>query len=161
MDIQVSSNFERLLYDLNDRDGDRVRGLMDGFTQSGAFTVPGNILARANGQFSGLRTSEAETAATIDRVLRETGELVDPHTAVGLHASAAARQNGLIDTETPLITLATAHPAKFPAAVEQSCGRTPEMPAKLAALMDLPERFDVLPHDLVAVQTYISDRATV
>jgi threonine synthase len=161
MDIQVSSNFERLLYDLYDRDGDRVRGLMDGFAQSGAFAVPGSILDKANGKFSGLRTSESETARTIDRVLRETGDLIDPHTAVGLHAAGVARQTGLVAAETPLITLSTAHPAKFPAAVEQSCGRTPEMPAKLAMLMDLPERFDVLPHDLSAVQTYISERATV
>ncbi len=161
MDIQVSSNFERLLFDLCDRDGDRVRGLMDGFTQSGAFTVPGNILARANSQFAGLRCSEEDTAATIDRTLSETGELIDPHTAVGLHAAAEARGRGLVAADVPMITLSTAHPAKFPAAVETSCGRTPAMPARLAALMDKPERFDVLPHDLLAVQSYISDRATL
>jgi len=101
--------------------------------------------------FSGASVSEVDTVATIRAVLEETGEIIDPHTAV---AVCAARRAG-----TPMIALSTAHPAKFPDAVAIACGRTPTIPDRSAALADLPERFDRLPADANAVKAYIREFA--
>jgi threonine synthase len=149
MDIQVSSNFERLLFEATGRDAGEVSRLMQGLRQSGAFTVPDAALKRITAEFSSHRCDEDETRACIAATWRQTGELLDPHTAVGY---AAARQ---ADGAAPMVTLATAHPAKFPDAVEAASGVRPVAPARLAALMHRPERYDVLPGEFEAVSAYI------
>jgi threonine synthase len=149
MDIQVSSNFERLLFEATGRDAGEVARLMQGLRQSGAFTVPAGAHARITAEFSSHRCDEDETRASIASTWKETGELLDPHTAVGY---AAARKRG---DAAPMVTLATAHPAKFPDAVEAASGVRPPVPARLAELMMLPERYDVLPGALDAVSAYI------
>jgi len=155
MDIQVSSNFERLLFDLLGRDGAAVAGLMGSLRQSGAFRVTADQLAAARALFSAARVSEDETLATMAREWRDTGVLVDPHSAVGLAAGRQVRGR----SAEPWVHLATAHPAKFPDAVERATGQRPPLPAHLADLPKRPERYDVIANDLGAVQAYIAARA--
>ncbi len=156
MDIEISSNFERLLFEASGRDADAVRRLMGQLAQGGAFTVPDAALAAIRAEFDADRASEAETAETIRRVLEETAYLLDPHTAV---AYAVARRRLGNGGDVPTVTLGTAHPAKFPAAVEAACGRSPALPPAHAGLMEAPERFDVLSNDLGVVQEYIAGRS--
>ena len=155
MDIQVSSNFERLLFDLLGRDGAATGGLMGSLKQSGAFRVSVPQLKAARALFSAARVSEDETLATMAREWRETGVLVDPHSAVGLAAGRHVRGTAA----EPWVHLATAHPAKFPDAVERATGQRPPLPPHMADLPKRPERYDVLANDLAAVQAYISARA--
>jgi threonine synthase len=150
MDIQVSSNFERLLFEATGRDAGEVSRLMQGLGQSGAFTMPAAALERIRSEFASHRSDEAETRACIAATWKETGELIDPHTAVG-YAAARKADDGL----APMVTLATAHPAKFPDAVEAATGVRPPLPARLADIMDRPERYDILPGALDAVMAYI------
>ena len=155
MDIQVSSNFERLLFELYDRDGAAVAALMDGLARHGGFEIPQARLARLRALFDAASIGEDETLATIGRVHAECGRLIDPHTAVGV---AAARR--LAPPEgVPVVMLATAHPAKFPDAVARATGRRPPPPPALAALMDASERFAVLDRDLGQIQDYIRAHA--
>jgi len=151
MDIQVASNFERLLFDLCERDGAQVRRLMAGFSQRGELSVPADALGRARELFDAASADEAQTGATMAEIFRATGELVDPHTAVGIRVGRQCR----LERGTPLVCLATAHPAKFPEAVRGATGVTPALPARLADLHQRAERFDVLPNDLCAVQKHI------
>ncbi len=151
MDIQVASNFERLLFDLVEREEGGVNALMATFAEEKAFDVDGDALARARERFSAFRIGEEETLAAMARTLEATGEVVDPHTAVGLAAAEAA----CAETTAPLIALATAHPAKFPDAVKRATGRAPALPPHLGDLMGKEERFAVLPADLAAVQSHI------
>ena len=137
MDIQVSSNFERLLFERLGRDGDRVRALMGALKQSGGFAIPEDALAAIRAEFDAERCSEAECAEEMARAWRESEVLIDPHTAVGVHAARAALAR---DPRTPVIALATAHPAKFPDAVEQATGVRPPLPPHLDDLMQRPER---------------------
>jgi threonine synthase len=155
MDIQVSSNFERLLYDTFGRDGAAVNRLMQGLSQSGAFEIDAVRLDAIRAQFGAARVDEAETKATIARLREETGELVDPHSAVGL--AAAARLRG--DATVPMVTLATAHPAKFPDAVKQATGIHPDLPPAMQDIFTREERLDVLPNDLGAIEAFIRERA--
>ena len=152
MDIQVSSNFERLLFDLYDGDGEQVTALIDGFRKSGSFAVAPANMTRARELFEGARFSDAETQAMIKTVHTECGELLDPHSAIGVAAGRMKRE----DTLVPMIELATAHPAKFPDAVEQAAGIRPELPARLADLLERPERFETLANDPGAVQGFIT-----
>ncbi|WEK52372.1 MAG: threonine synthase [Candidatus Kaistia colombiensis] len=154
MDIQISSNFERLLFEAAGRDGDGVRRLMAGLGQSGAFTMPESALASIRSEFAAGRTSEAETEATMRDTLAATGYLADPHTAVAL--AVAARQP---ETGSPMVTLSTAHPAKFPAAVEAATGIHPALPLWLGDLMQREERFTVLPNDIGAIARFVEARA--
>ncbi|HUE45687.1 MAG TPA: threonine synthase [Aestuariivirgaceae bacterium] len=149
MDIQVSSNFERLLFEATGRDAGEVARLMQGLAQSGAFTVTAGALEGIRAEFSSHRCDEDETSACIAATWKETGELLDPHTAVGY----AAARNG--HGTAPMVTLATAHPAKFPDAVEAASGVRPMAPARLAELMDRPERYDVLPGEFAGISAYI------
>ncbi|HEX6115124.1 MAG TPA: threonine synthase [Geminicoccaceae bacterium] len=153
MDIQVASNFERLLYDLYEGDSAKVARLLGDFGARGSIRVSGDALGRARQLFDAARVDEDETAATMAEVLRTTGELVDPHTAVGIRAARACR----LDPQIPLVALATAHPAKFPDAVHRATGIRPELPPHLADLHTLTERCAVLPNDLPAVQRHIRD----
>ena len=154
MDIEVSSNFERLLWELYDRDGAAVRQLMEEL-RAGGFALRQGAATTLRSQFASGRADQAQTSAMIARVARETGLVIDPHTAVGLVAAEQARG----DRAIPMVTLGTAHAAKFPDAVEAACGLRPALPARMADLFDRPERIDVLPNDLAALQSYIRERA--
>jgi threonine synthase len=154
MDIQVASNFERLLFDLLGRDGAAVREWMRGFGGSGSASVAPSALDQVRGLFAGFRSDEHLTSETMRRMLRETGELVDPHTAVGLAGAEACRPS----REVAMVTLATAHPAKFPEAVQAATGRRAELPPHLADLMHRAERCDVLPNSVDAVRDFIRSR---
>ncbi len=158
MDIQVSSNFERLLLDLCRGNAGAVERLMADMA-TGGFAVAPLALEEARKTFDAGRTSEEETLEAIRRTRAETGFLIDPHTAVGVHVAREQRRSGRIAADVPLVTLATAHPAKFPDAVERATGERPALPPHLAGLMERPERFAVLPNDFAAVRTYITDRA--
>lgn len=154
MDIQVSSNFERLLFEALGRDAAALKRLMNGLQQSGHFTVPERALATIRESFAAGRASEAETAATIAATLSNSGYLLDPHTAVGV-----AVANHLDLGVAPVVLLSTAHPAKFPAAVKAASGVEPPLPAWLSDLYERPERFDVLANDQGAVEDYIRGRS--
>lgn len=153
MDIQVSSNFERLIFDLAGRDGAAVQAMMDGFQTTGRMALTPAQLSQARALFDGGRVDETETAATIAKVYKDCGLLIDPHTAVGVAAGRRLRR----DPAMPLVTLATAHPAKFPDAVKTATGATPHLPAHMADLFTRPERYDHLPNDLKMVQGYIHE----
>ncbi len=153
MDIQVSSNFERLLFDLHDRDGAALAVTMAGFEASRRLALPEPMRARAAERFASARVDAEPMAATIRWARDRCGEIIDPHTAIGL--AAARRHAG----EAPMVTLATAHPAKFPDAVERACGVRPVLPARLAGLMDREERMTVLPARLDSIQDFIAGRA--
>lgn len=154
MDIQVSSNFERLLFELLDREPTAVTRAMAEFRSRGAFAVAPEVVTEFRRQFASGRCDDAATIATIAECHRRTGKLVDPHTAVGLKVAAdlssAAR--------SPVIALATAHPAKFPEAVAQATGIYPRLPPRLGDLLERPERCTDLPNRLAAVQDFIATR---
>ena len=151
MDIQVSSNFERALFDAYGRDGAAVAQLM-GELALGGFTISQGAITRLRATFASGRCSEAETEFTIERIYHQTGEVLCPHTAVGV--KVAEEHLGA----TPMITLATAHPAKFPDAVEAAIGLRPALPARMADLFERPERLTEVPNDLAALQTLIRER---
>jgi threonine synthase len=153
MDIQVASNFERLLFDMEGHDGARVRELMQGFREAGSLRAQQAAFRRVRELFAGGRADEATTAATIRRTLETTGELVDPHTAVGLAVAARERPPAGI----PLVTLATAHPAKFADAVHEATGIEPHLPPAFGDLHERPERCLLLPNDLGVVEAGIRD----
>ena len=151
MDIQVSSNFERLLFEAYQRDARAVKALMASLAQSRRFALSVRALSEIRGFFTAARADEEETAATIRTVLKETGYCVDPHTAVGI----AVAEKEIRDPAVPMVALATAHPAKFPDAVEAACGQRPALPDWLADLGDRPERVTRLPADQAAVERFI------
>ena len=151
MDIQVSSNFERLLFDAYNCDGNAIRALMGSLAQSRRFTLSARALSHIRALFAADRADEEEVAATIRTVLRETGYVVDPHTAVGI-AVAEKEQR---DPAVPMVVLSTAHAAKFPDAVEAACGVRPHLPEWLADLERRPERVTVLPADQAAVERFV------
>ncbi len=151
MDIQVSSNFERLLFDAYDSDAGMVRSLMGSLAQSRRFTLSARALAYVRALFSADRADEEEVAATMRAVKRETGNFVDPHTAVGI----AVAEKEMRDPAVPMVVLATAHPAKFPDAVEAACGVRPRLPEWLGDLDQRPERVTVLPVDQSAVERFV------
>ena len=154
MDIQVSSNFERLLFDMLDRDGVRVARAMNEFRSSGAMSVPPERLQLLKGLFSATRCDDAGTLEVIADLHRRNGIFVDPHTAVGI--AAAKRLRG--DPAVPLVVLSTAHPAKFPDAVARATGISPALPPALADLMQRPERCTILPNNLHAVEDFVRTR---
>ena len=151
MDIQVSSNFERALFDAYGRDGKAVAVLMDEM-KSGGFTISQGALQMLQATFGSGRCSEDETSATITASLKATGELLCPHSAVGV--KVANEHLGA----TPMITLATAHPAKFPDAVQAATGIRPGLPPRMADLFDRPERVTRVKNDLPVLQALIRDR---
>ena len=155
MDIQVSSNFERLLFDLGGRDGKALAAQMASFESSKAMKLTNAQQQGAAKLFTSARTSAAEMAAAIRWAHEACGELIDPHTACGLHAARACA----IAAEVPVVTLATAHPAKFPDAVERATGQHPALPARVGDLFEREERLAELPGDYAAVCDYVAARA--
>ena len=158
MDIQVSSNFERLLFEACGRDAERIRHMMAGLAQSGSFTIPDQALATIRHDFAALRADEEAVSGCMRSVLDTTGYLLDPHTAVGVVASNAQLDN---DPSTPSIVLATAHPAKFPDAVKQSTGIHPALPPHLADLLERKEHFTVVPNDVTAIESFIAKHSRI
>ncbi len=149
MDIQVSSNFERALFDAYGRDGRAVTQLMDELKEGG-FEVSQGAMQYLREQFDSGRASEEETLATIAQTLKSSGELLCPHSAVGVKVAGELR-----DPSVPMITLATAHPAKFPDAVEQASGIRPPLPPAMSDLYDRPERVTRIANDLEALKDHI------
>lgn len=155
MDIQVASNFERLLFEAADRDGGRVGALMEALARTGAFQLSDRELHAMRALFAAARTDEEGTRATIARLAAECGYVADPHTAVGV--AAAWRQD--LEAEVPIIALATAHPAKFPDAVGAATGCAPALPERLASQLEAEERYTVMPNDVRAIARYIEQHA--
>ncbi len=154
MDIQVASNFERILFEALDRDGAHVRRLYEGFSQSGGFDIPKLALERLRTDFSAVAISDDETEQTIARAWNE-GHLICPHTAVGECALATGAP---AFAHRPVVTLATAHPGKFPDTVEHATGVRPALPPRCADLFDRDERFERLPADAELVKQFIQER---
>ncbi|MEM8789010.1 MAG: threonine synthase [Pseudomonadota bacterium] len=152
MDIQVSSNFERLLFELYDREPGAVAQSMAALGDAGGFVLSQGALERLREDFGSGRASEEETSAVIADTLARSGELVCPHTAVGI--KVACEQPG---SPAPMITLATAHPAKFPDAVAAATGVCPALPDRMGDLFDRPERIARLPNDLAALKAFVAD----
>ncbi len=151
MDIQVSSNFERLLFEMNGRDGGLTAEQLRVFRDKGTLAVEQDQYQQwIAPTFRAGRANNHDTLATIRQVHESTGMLIDPHTAVGVKAAREFAEDGV-----PMITLATAHPAKFPDAVERATGIRPELPAHLSNLFDLPEQSTELPNDLAAVEAFV------
>jgi threonine synthase len=156
MDIQVSSNLERLLFELFDRDGRQVADLLVRFREEGAVTIEPDRLARMRSLFDAVRIDDEETISIIKATYERTGVLVDPHTAVGLGAAEACRPENV-----PMVALATAHPAKFPDAVEKATGIRPPLPPHLSDLLTRPEHVVTLANDLDLVREYVASTTTV
>jgi len=155
MDIQVSSNFERALFDAYGRDGRAVAAQMEALRTEGSFPVSQGALQILRDTFASGRASEAETLATIARVHAETGEILCPHSAVAVKVAEETADPGV-----PMIALATAHPAKFPDAVENATGIRPALPKRMADLYERPERMTEIGNDLVAIERLIEERAS-
>ena len=151
MDIQISSNFERLLFETCGRDAQKIRSLMGSLAQSRRFTVPADALAQMRALFTADRASEQESAATIRAWMKEAGYCADPHTAVAL----AVAEKETRDPSVPMVVLSTAHPAKFPDAVAAACGVTPALPDWLSDLPKKTERVTVLPVDQGQIEKFV------
>jgi threonine synthase len=149
MDIQVASNFERLLYEAHNRDAGAVRELMAAFAGQGELTIESTILGNIRNVFLADRVHEEETVATMRLLARELDLVIDPHTAVGFTATRKAAETD------DVVTLATAHPAKFPEAVEMATGKRPELPQRLRGILTAPERFETLPNDVAELKRHI------
>jgi threonine synthase len=156
MDIQVSSNFERLLYDCGGRDGIALAEQMRGFETSRAMSLTDGQRTGAGETITSARADSAEMAHAMSWAWEHCGELIDPHTAIGLHAARAAD----LPRDIPIVTLATAHPGKFRDAVERATGRRPGLPARVGDLFEREERYVELPGEYDAVAAYIAERAT-
>ncbi len=154
MDIQVSSNFERYLFELYDRDAGVVAEMMERFRNEGRVAIDPEHLKKARIDFAAWRFDDDATKAVIGDVWRRCGVIIDPHTAVGLAAARAWRAAG---NEGPIVAVATAHPAKFPQAVAAATGIAPSLPPRLASLLERHERYSTLPADLKVVQRHIAD----
>jgi threonine synthase len=153
MDIQVSSNFERLVFELAGRDGRATAAMMTEFRQSGKLAFPQGMKGALADGFDAGAASEAETLNTIAKMRLTTGEIVDPHTAVAIHVAQRAK------SDAPIVVASTAHPAKFPDAVEKATGIRPALPDFLADLFERKERVDILPNDAATLKKYVAAHA--
>ncbi len=154
MDIQISSNFERLLFDLYGRDGKALAEAMAAFRATGTLKVGANVLGEVRAMFDAGRLDDAGTLAAIADCRARYGEIIDPHTAIGYAVAQQHRR----DPKVPMVVLATAHPAKFPDAVQKAIGERPALPPRLADLLDRTERVDGLRNDIDALKGLIDER---
>lgn len=154
MDIQVASNFERYLYYLWGEDPARVREGMERFKKTGRLTFGPEELRKVHMDFVSMAVWQAQTLETIGRFYRETGYILDPHTAVGVTVGLAMKEEGV-----PMVCLATAHPAKFPDAIKRAIGREPPKHPRIAELEGKERRFEVLPARVERVKAYIEEHA--
>jgi threonine synthase len=151
MDIQISSNLERLLFDLFKRNGPKLAEAMNAFRKTGKFAAPKPGWPAVQKLFSAYKLDDAGTLKVMQDLYQRTGMQIDPHSAIGVAAAEAMRK----DKSVPVVALATAHPAKFPDAVEKATGVRPALPAHLSNLLSRRERYDVLPKDLGKIQDYV------
>ena len=151
MDIQVASNFERLLFEAYDREASAIRALMGSLAQSQRFVLSARALSAIRSLFTADRADEDEVAATLRTIKRETGNFIDPHTAVAI----AVAEKESRDPAVPMVVLCTAHAAKFPDAVEAACGARPALPGWLTTIGERPERVTALPADQSAVERFV------
>ncbi len=158
MDIQVASNFERLYFECVRRDGVETGRAFQAFAETGTLSIPPGAFATMRELFRGASVNEGDVARTMISVMNTTGEMIDPHTAVGV---TAARRVGPPTPITPLVVLSTAHPAKFPETVTPVLGEAPRMPRGVADHSARPERFDRLPADADTVKAYVRAFASV
>jgi threonine synthase len=154
MDIQISSNFERYLFEVSGRDAALIARLMDEFKQNGSFSVDAALLDKATQQFSAYRLDDEQTRAEIARVYRDTGEIIDPHSVIGIAAARACSA----DPSIPVVCMGTADPAKFADAVEPAIGRKVPYPSRLEKVLNAEEHFDVLDNDLDEVEDFIKQK---
>ena len=157
MDIQVSSNFERYLFDLVENRPDVVNGIMEQFRSQHVIRVSSERMSKVHATFDGFRLDDAGTLAMMKKIHDDHGMLVDPHTAIGIAAARAKRK----DANVPMVAVATAHPAKFPDAVEQATGIRPALPDRLADLLQRPEKCEEIRWNLDALKDYIRSVAKV
>jgi threonine synthase len=155
MDIQVSSNFERYLFDLLRRDSNELNKMMGELKTKKSFQVSPDLLQQTRREFSAERSTDPETLQMMRECYEHTGVLIDPHSAVGLHATLQSQE----DPTIPVVTVATAHPSKFPDAVEQATGIRPALPPHLADLMDRAEYLIGMPNDLAKITAFIRSEA--
>ena len=153
MDIQISSNFERALFDAYDRDGEAVAQLIEALKNDGGFSLSQGILEKLREQFSSGAVSEEETLACIRETKQKTGEILCPHSAIGVHVAENMRKK-----DVPMITLATAHPAKFPDAVEKACNLRPALPQRMEDLFEREERLSRVSNDLQEIKSLVKNR---
>lgn len=156
MDIQISSNFERLLFEAYGRDPAAIRTVMEGLKQSGAFEIEEKALKAIRKEFRAGRATQKQVAKTIAETLEKTGYLLDPHTATGVFVAAKNARPA-----SPMVTLATAHPAKFPAAVKSASGIDPALPSWLADMMQREERFEILDPELATVEAFVGQHSRI
>src|SRR5687768_11743908 len=156
MDIQVSSNFERLLFDCGGRDGAAIAEQMRGFETSKAMRLTNSQAEGASSLITSARVEPDEMSQAMRWAHEATGQIIDPHTAIGLHAARAAA----LPADVPVVTLATAHPAKFPNAVERATGQRPPLPSRVGDLFEREERCTELPGDYAAIAAYVAEHAT-
>ena len=157
MDISVSSNFERLLFDLYEGDGAQIASLMDAFGQ-GQIALSDTAIAKVRSLFTSARVTDEETCDEIAQIWHQTGFLLDPHSAIGTRAARQCQRDG----EGPMVTLATAHPAKFPAAVARAeTNQTPALPPHLMDLFEREERFQTLDNDLTAIHAFMAAQCRI
>ncbi|MBU2586729.1 MAG: threonine synthase [Alphaproteobacteria bacterium] len=159
MDIQVSSNFERLLFDAGGRDGAALAAQMRGFEASKAMQLTNAQAQSAAALFTSARADQVETARALQWAFRHAGQMIDPHTGVGLHCARAVADAGVVPAGVPLVTLATAHPAKFPDAVERAIGVRPSLPARVGDLFGRAESFTELAGDYATTRDYVLENA--
>jgi threonine synthase len=154
MDIQISSNFERYLYELMGRDSAKLKKLMESFTDTGHFEVTKCHLASARHLFDAARVSDEQTLETIARIHKDANLLMDPHSAIALNAAYQTRDK-MAEVAVPIVSLACAHPAKFPDAVKKATGVHPDLPDFAKGILEKNEHMERLPNDLAAIQNYI------
>lgn len=151
MDIMVSSNFERLLFDMHNRDGIAMAELMSNFQETGSIRVNEQTWQEIKTLFDSSRSDDQQVCDTISSLHRKTGYLADPHTATAIRATEELE----LAQETPVVTLATAHPVKFPEAIIKAELDTPALPDHMADLLEREERYTILENDLTILKTYI------
>ena len=156
MDIQVSSNFERLLFDVGGRNGAVLAEQMRGFEATKAMQLTNAQRQGASGLFTSARADAGEMTRAMSWAAEKCGQIIDPHTAIGLHAA----RNAEIAADIPVVTLATAHPAKFRDAVERATGKRPSLPARVGDLFQREEAFAELPGDYDAIAAFVAEHAT-
>ena len=154
MDIQVSSNFERLLFDLHGRDGPGLAASMKGFESSRRYSLPQAMRDESSALFSSARIDPDRMQQAMRWAHDRANEVIDPHSAIGL----AAAQDAALDPDIPVVTLATAHPAKFRDAVERATGIRPSLPTRIGELFEREERYAVLPAEIGAIEAFVADQ---
>ena len=157
MDIQISSNFERLLFDYYDRNGTAVASVLEDLRNNQTVNFGQKCWSEMRQLFDGYRVSKSEVSSAIANLYKTTGELLDPHSIIGF----VGGQKGHTEPDKAMVTLATAHPAKFPLVVEEATGITPNLPPHLTNLFERDERFDVLPNDINQIRDYIVARSKI